>query len=182
MAMGPFRVADLAGLDIGWAVRKHRAQMNPAPAVATLADRICEAGRLGQKTGSGWYRYEAGKREAIADPITDEIVSAFRKERSVVAQPVSDEEIVARCIYALVNEGARIVEDGIALRAGDVDIVWLNGYGFPSSRGGPMQYANDIGLPTVLAALQRFADVTGDAFWKPAPLLARLAAAGKPFA
>ena len=182
MAMGPFRVGDLAGLDIGWAIRKHRAKLNPALATPRIADRICEAGRFGQKTGGGWYRYEPGKRDPVPDPRTAEIIDAFRREREVTARPVTDEEIVAKCIYTLVNEGARILEERIAYRASDIDIVWLNGYGFPTHRGGPMHYANEVGLPGVVKSLEQFAaDANDPGRWQPAPLLATLAAASKTF-
>jgi 3-hydroxyacyl-CoA dehydrogenase len=183
MAMGPFQVGDLAGLDIGWAIRKHRAKMNPALAAPRIADRLCEAGRFGQKTGTGWYQYQAGAREPIPDATTAEIIDAFRRELGVTPRTVSDDEIVAKCIYTLVNEGARILEEGIAYRASDIDIVWLNGYGFPQHRGGPMHYANEVGLPQVVQSLQDFAaaDPQHGGRWTPAVLLAQLAAQGKAF-
>jgi len=183
MAMGPFRMGDLAGLDIGWAIRKRRAQENPATAAPIVADRICEAGRFGQKTGAGWYRYEAGKRDAIVDPAVEQIIEQLRTEQGITPRAISDEEIIERCIYALVNEGARILEEGIAARASDIDLVYLNGYGFPLKRGGPMLYADTVGLPNVARALRRIAAQPGadTAFWTPAPLLARLADEGKSF-
>ncbi|HTP72556.1 MAG TPA: 3-hydroxyacyl-CoA dehydrogenase NAD-binding domain-containing protein [Burkholderiaceae bacterium] len=181
-AMGPFRVGDLAGLDIGWAGRKRRAAENPAAYQRVVADAICEQGRFGQKTGAGWYRYEAGAREAVPDPVVTEIIESFRKERGIAARKVSDDEVVERCVFALVNEGARILDEKIAARASDIDIVYLNGYGFPQHRGGPMLYADIVGLPNVVRSLRRFAaDAGADAWWQPAPLLARLADDGKTF-
>jgi 3-hydroxyacyl-CoA dehydrogenase len=183
LAMGIYRMGDLAGLDIGYAGRKRRKEANPEAYVPIVADRIAEAGRYGQKTGAGWYRYEAGKRDAIVDPVTEEIISAFRKERGLTARKVSDEEVIERCIYAMVNEGARILEEGFAQRASDIDVVYLNGYGFPQHRGGPMLYADTVGLPNVVRALKRIAAEPGsDAkFWQPAPLLVKLAEEGKTF-
>ena len=182
LKMGPYRMGDLAGLDIGWAGRKRRAAENPAQAVRVVADLICEAGRFGQKTGAGWYRYEAGKRDPIPDPAVEELIAQFRAEKGITPRKISDEEIVERCIYALVNEGARILEEGIAARASDIDVVYLNGYGFPAKRGGPMHYASQVGLANVVRALRRFAAEPGaSASWTPAPLLVRLAEEGKTF-
>jgi len=183
MAMGPFRMADLAGLDIGWAVRKRRAAEFPNEDFSNVADILCEAGRFGQKTAAGFYRYEAGARDAIPDPAVSAIIERYREETRVVARKVSDAEIVERCIYALINEGARIVDEGIAQRSSDVDLVYLNGYGFPAYRGGPMFYGDSVGLITVARALRRIAASPGAdaAFWTPAPLLARLAQEGQTF-
>lgn len=183
MAMGPFRMADLAGLDIGWAIRKRRAAESPNEDFSNVADILCEAGRFGQKTGAGFYRYEAGAREALPDPAVTAIIERYREAKGVVARTVSDAEIVERCIYALINEGARIIADGIAQRSSDVDLVYLNGYGFPAFRGGPMFYGDSVGLLTVARALSRIAAAPGAdaAFWTPAPLLARLAQEGKTF-
>ncbi|HEV7616513.1 MAG TPA: 3-hydroxyacyl-CoA dehydrogenase NAD-binding domain-containing protein [Burkholderiaceae bacterium] len=183
MAMGPFRMGDLAGLDIGWSVRKRLYAENPGMKRSLIADRLCEMGRFGQKTGKGWYRYEAGKRDALPDPVVDQIIAEGRKQAGTAPREVSDKEIVERCIYALVNEGARILEEGIAARASDIDMVYLTGYGFPQHRGGPMLYADMIGLPNVVNAMRRFAvQPRGDAgFWEPAGLLARLAEEGKSF-
>jgi 3-hydroxyacyl-CoA dehydrogenase len=183
MAMGPCRMGDLAGLDIGWATRKRQYAENPGMKRSLIADRVCELGRFGQKTGKGWYRYEAGKRDALPDPEVALIIDDVRRQSGTASRQVSDVEIVERCIYALVNEGARIVEEGIAARASDVDMVYLHGYGFPKHRGGPMLYADIVGLPEVVAAMRRFAaQPGGDArFWEPAPLLARLAREGKSF-
>lgn len=148
-----------------------------------IADRVCELGRFGQKTGAGWYRYEAGKRDAIPDPAIEKLIVDFRKEKGITPRKISDEEIVQRCIYALVNEGARILEEGIALRASDIDLVYLTGYGFPLYRGGPMFYADTVGLYSVARSMKHFAaaDPRDAKFWEPAPLLARLAQEGKTF-
>jgi 3-hydroxyacyl-CoA dehydrogenase len=174
MAMGPFRMGDLAGLDIGWAARKRRAAESPQRDLSNVADVLCEAGRFGQKTGAGFYRYEAGSRNPAPDPAVSAIIEQFRQKRGLVPRKVGSQEIVERCIYALVNEGARIVEEGIAQRSSDIDIVYVNGYGFPPWRGGPMFYADQVGLGEVARALARI-----DA--APAPLLQRLAQEGKTF-
>jgi 3-hydroxyacyl-CoA dehydrogenase len=183
MVMGPFRMSDLAGLDIGWALRKRRAAEFPNLDRSNVADVLCEAGRFGQKTGAGWYRYDAGSRNAIPDPEVSAIIEKYRGQRGFTPRAVSDDEIVERCIYALVNEGARIVEEGIAQRSSDVDIVYLNGYGFPAYRGGPMFYADQTGLAEVARALRRIASAPGadTAFWTPASLLVRLAQESKTF-
>ena len=183
MAMGPFRMSDLAGNDIGWAIRKRRYLEKPHMAYSRIADRLCEMGRFGQKTGTGWYRYEAGSREALPDPAVDAMIAGYRKEKGITPRQIGDEEIVDRCVYALTNEGARILEEGIAARASDIDMVYLTGYGFPRHRGGPMLHADLAGLPAVAKRLDAFSEAgSGDAvFWKPAPLLARLAAEGRTF-
>ena len=183
MAMGPFRMLDLAGNDVGWHIRKRHYAERPQMKRSVIADRLCELGRFGQKTGAGWYRYQAGKREAIPDPEVKELIEAYRKDMKVPPRRISDDEIVERCIFALVNEGAKILEEGIALRASDIDVVYLTGYGFPPFRGGPMFYADAVGLYRAVRSMKRFAaNPLGDPdFWKPAPLLARLAAEGKSF-
>ena len=182
MAMGPFRMGDLAGLDIGWATRKRKAAEAGVALTPNVADKLCEAGRFGQKTGSGWYRYEAGKRDPIPDATTEQLINEYRAANGITARKISDEEVVERCIFALVNEGARILEEGIAARASDIDLVYLNGYGFPAHRGGPMLYADIVGLPNVVRALRRFAAEPGaDASWQPAALLVKLAEEGKGF-
>ncbi|HZA49349.1 MAG TPA: 3-hydroxyacyl-CoA dehydrogenase NAD-binding domain-containing protein, partial [Myxococcaceae bacterium] len=176
MAMGPFRMSDLAGNDVGWYIRKRRYVEKPDVKYSRIADRLCELGRFGQKTGAGWYRYEPGNRDAIPDPTVEEMITRYSAEIGVQRRRVPEEEIVERCIFALVNEGARILEDGIALRASDIDVVYLAGYGFPRFRGGPMLYADTLGLPNVVRAMRRFAaKPSGDpGFWRPAPLLERL--------
>ncbi|MEI6459333.1 MAG: 3-hydroxyacyl-CoA dehydrogenase NAD-binding domain-containing protein [Pseudomonadota bacterium] len=177
MAMGPFRMGDLAGNDIGWAIRKREYAEHP-PTVPNLADRLCELGRFGQKAGKGWYLYQPGNRNAIPDPEVEKMVEDYRKELGVTPRKISDEEIVQRCVYALVNEGARILDEGIAARASDIDMIYLTGYGFPLHRGGPMRYADEVGLYSVARTMQEFA-AAGDAFWEPAPLIAKLVAEGK---
>jgi 3-hydroxyacyl-CoA dehydrogenase len=183
MAMGPFRVSDLAGGDISWSIRKRRYAENPALRRAVIADRLCELGRFGQKTGAGWYRYEPGRRDPIPDPAVEELIVNVSRELRIARRKIGDDEIVERCIYALVNEGAKILEEGIALRASDLDVVYLTGYGFPPFRGGPMHYADTVGLYNVVRAMQRFArnPHANPSVWQPAPLLARLAAEGKTF-
>jgi 3-hydroxyacyl-CoA dehydrogenase len=182
MAMGPYRMGDLAGLDIGWATRKRKAAEAGVEMKPVIADKLCEAGRFGQKTGAGWYRYEPGARDPIPDPVTQQIIDAYRAEHGITPRTIDDSEIVERCMYALVNEGARILSEGIAARASDIDIVYLNGYGFPQHRGGPMLYADTVGLPNVVRALRRFAAEPGaDPSWQPAPLLVELAEAGKTY-
>jgi 3-hydroxyacyl-CoA dehydrogenase len=183
LAMGPFRMSDLAGLDIGNASRKRRAAESPHHDYSNFADDLCELGRLGQKTGAGWYRYEPGSREPIVDPLVTDLIEKYRAKKGVTPRKVSNEEIVERCMYALVNEGARILEDGIAQRSSDIDVVYLNGYGYPAFRGGPMFYADQVGLTEVVRVLRRIADTPGVdvAFWTPAPLLVRLAHEGSSF-
>jgi 3-hydroxyacyl-CoA dehydrogenase len=183
MAMGPFRMSDLAGNDIGWFIRKRRYVEKPELVYSRIADRLCELGRFGQKTGLGWYRYEAGRRDALPDPAVDALIADYRKEHGFSPRKIIEAEIVERCIYALVNEGAQLLEEGIALRASDIDVVYLAGYGFPRYRGGPMFYADTVGLYNVVRTMHRFAaNPHGDPkFWTPAPLLAKLAAEGKTF-
>jgi len=183
MAMGPFRMSDLAGNDIGWAIRKRRYREQPDMKYSKIADRLCEQGRFGQKAALGWYRYEAGRRDAIPDPEVERMIVDYSKEIGAKRRSIGEEEIVQRLIYALVNEGAAILHEGIASRASDIDMVYLTGYGFPLYRGGPMFYADEAGLYNVVEAMKRFAaNPHGDpAFWKPVPLLATLASEGKRF-
>ena len=182
-AMGPFRMGDLAGNDIGWAIRKRRSQERPNMLYSRTADKLCELGRFGQKTGAGWYDYQAGKRDAIPSPLVEKMIVDHRKELGIEPRKIADDEIVQRLVYALVNEGAHIVQDGIASRASDIDMVYLTGYGFPMHRGGPMMYADQVGLFNVVQAMKRFQQNPRDdaKFWEPAPLLAKLAAEGKTF-
>ncbi len=182
-AMGPFRMGDVAGNDIGWAIRKRRYVEKPDVRYSKTADLLCELGRYGQKTGAGWYDYKPGKRDAIPSPVVVDMIEKHRAAKGITARKISDDEIVKRLIFAMVNEGAKIVEEGIALRASDIDIVYLTGYGFPAHRGGPMCYADQVGLYNVVAAMHQFAQNPLDdaAFWKPAPLLAKLAAEGRSF-
>ncbi|HEY5677964.1 MAG TPA: 3-hydroxyacyl-CoA dehydrogenase NAD-binding domain-containing protein, partial [Myxococcales bacterium] len=183
MVMGPFRVSDLAGGDVSWYIRKRRYAEDPKVRRQVVADRLCELGRFGQKTGAGWYRYEAGRRDPIPDPVVEEIIVTASREQGITRRKIPNDEIVERCIYALVNEGAKILEEGIALRASDIDVVYLTGYGFPPFRGGPMHYADTVGLYNVVRAMKRLAkNPHGDpSVWEPAPLLAKLAAEGKSF-
>jgi len=181
MAMGPFTMYDMAGNDIGWEVRKRRYRERPDFVYSKFADRICELGRFGQKTGKGFYKYEAGDRKPVPDPEVDQIIEKHRAEIGVKPRQIPDDEIVERCIYALVNEGAHILEEGIALRASDIDMVYLTGYGFPPYRGGPMFYADTVGLDKVLASIQRFQKGYKGDQWKPAPLLVKLAKEGRRF-
>ena len=182
-AMGPFRMGDLAGNDIGWAIRKRRVVERPNMIYSKTADLLCEMGRFGQKTGAGWYDYVAGKRDAIPNAAVVTMIEDHRAARGITARKISDEEIVQRLVYALVNEGARILEEGIASKSGDIDMIYLTGYGFPAYRGGPMNYADQVGLFNVVQSMNRFARNPLDdaSFWQPAPLLAQLAAAGKTF-
>ena len=182
LAMGPFAMMDMAGQDIGWQVRKRRRAEDPERQIyPAWLDRICELGRFGQKTGKGVYKYEAGSRAPVPDPEVEQLIANYSREIGVQRRAVTAEEIVERCIYALVNEGARILEEGIALRASDIDIVYLTGYGFPLYRGGPMFYADTMGVKQVAAATAKYAQGRNGRFWQPAPLLARLAAEGKTF-
>jgi 3-hydroxyacyl-CoA dehydrogenase len=182
-AMGPFRMGDLAGNDIGWAIRKRRATERAEMRYSKTADKLCELGRFGQKTGAGWYDYAPGKRDPIPSKLVTDMIEEHRREIGVAPRKIPDDEIVHRLVYALVNEGAKIVEEGIAQRASDIDMVYLTGYGFPLFRGGPMNYADQQGLWNVVQSMKRFAQNPHDdaAFWQPAPLLARLAAEGKTF-
>jgi 3-hydroxyacyl-CoA dehydrogenase len=182
-AMGPFRMSDLAGNDISWHIRKRHYAENPKIRPMRIADRICELGRFGQKTGSGWYRYESGRRDAIPDPAVDQIIDEERRALKVTSRRLGDAEIVDRLLYALVNEGARILEEGIALRASDIDVVYLTGYGFPVQKGGPMFHASRIGLGQVLRRMREFAanPHADPQSWKPARLIVQLAAAGRGF-
>jgi 3-hydroxyacyl-CoA dehydrogenase len=182
-AMGPFRMGDLAGNDIGWAIRKRRYVEKPHMKYSKTADLLCEMGRFGQKVGKGWYDYQAGKRDAIPNKEVEDMVVKHRAAMGITPRKISDEEIVQRLVFSLVNEAALILEDGIASKASDIDMVYITGYGFPIYRGGPMLYADQVGLFNVVQAMHRFAaNPLDDAeFWKPAPLLAKLAAEGKTF-
>ncbi|WP_332878601.1 3-hydroxyacyl-CoA dehydrogenase NAD-binding domain-containing protein [Massilia sp. S19_KUP03_FR1] len=180
-AMGPFRMGDLAGNDIGWYIRKRRAIESPGMLYSKTADLLCEQGRFGQKTGAGWYDYKAGDRTAYPSPLVDDMVLAHSAALGVTRRVISDAEIVERLVYSLVNEGAQILAEGIAMRASDIDMVYLTGYGFPLYRGGPMFYADTVGLPNVLAAIEHYARGANGAAWVAAPLLVQLAADGKQF-
>ncbi len=174
--MGPFAVGDLAGLDVSWRIRQRRAPTRPADErYSPVADRLCELGRFGQKTGAGWYRYESGSRKPQPDPQVEALIMARSEEMDLERRRIEAKEVVERCIYVLINEGARILEEGIASRPGDIDVIWRYGYGFPVHRGGPMFYADRIGINIVRDALQRYYQQHGDAALKPAPMIEALA-------
>ncbi|MBR8141777.1 enoyl-CoA hydratase/isomerase family protein [Burkholderia vietnamiensis] len=180
-AMGPFRMSDLAGNDIGWAIRKRRYVEKPDLHYSKIADRLCELGRFGQKTGGGWYDYVPGERKAKPSALVDEMVVAYSKERGVERRNIGDDEIVERLVYALVNEGAKILEEKIASKASDIDMVYLTGYGFPLWRGGPMLYADMVGLYNVERAIRRYAAAPNGDAWQIAPSIVELAKAGRGF-
>jgi 3-hydroxyacyl-CoA dehydrogenase len=180
-AMGPYRMSDMAGNDVGWYIRKRRAIESPGIVYSKTADLLCEAGRFGQKTGAGWYDYKAGDRKPYSSQLVNDMIVNHSKELGIERREITDEEIVERLVFALVNEGAKILEEGIAMRASDIDMVYLTGYGFPLHRGGPMFYADTVGLPNVLSSMEKYARGRNGDAWKPAPLLARLAAEGKGF-
>ena len=183
VAMGPFRVGDLVGNDVSWAIRQRRRAERPGYLFSTLPDRLCELRRFGQKTGAGWYDYPDGPRTPTASKVVEALIAVHRTELGIVPRQISDSEIVDRLVYALVNEGARILAEGIAARASDIDVVYLTGYGFPASRGGPMFHAELIGLKEVRRRIDEFAaNPHGDpACWTPAPLLASLTDSGGSF-
>jgi len=174
-AMGPMATGDLAGLDVGWRIRQARPKPGPRDRYGWgVADRLAEMGHFGQKTGSGYYKYEDGSRVPIPNPDVEKIIVQIAHSKGIERRSISDQEILERCLYSMINEGAKILEEKIALRASDIDTVWINGYGFPAHRGGPMFYADTVGLPKILAAVKSFGEKYGDA-WEPAPLLVRLA-------
>jgi 3-hydroxyacyl-CoA dehydrogenase len=181
MAMGPLATGDLAGLDVGWRIRKeYKHLQKPGVRQPFTEDRICELGRYGQKTGAGWYKYDEQRRPSVDPEIVDKI-RQWVAEAGIPQRQISSGEIVDRCLYALVNEGARILEEGYALRAVDIDIIYLNGYGFPAYRGGPMWYADTVGVKKVYDRICEFHKQHGE-LWEPAPLLKQLAEQGKRFA
>ncbi len=180
-AMGPFRMSDLAGNDIGWYIRKRRYVEKPDVTYSKVADLLCEKGRYGQKTSAGWYDYKAGDRKPYPSKEVNDMIIAHSAELKLERRKISDQEIIERLLYALVNEGAHILEEGIAMRASDIDMIYLTGYGFPLFRGGPMFYADTVGLSNVVMAMQRHAKGHHGSAWKVAPLLAKLAAEGKTF-
>jgi len=181
MAMGPLATGDLAGLDVGWRIRKEYRHLEmPGIRQPFVEDRLCELGRYGQKTGAGWYKYD-DQRRAASDPAVRELIRKWVEEAGMVQRQISAAEITDRCLYSLVNEGARILEEGYALRASDIDIIYINGYGFPAHRGGPMWYADAVGLKQVYNRICEFQHQHGE-IWQPAPLLQQLAEQGKTFA
>jgi 3-hydroxyacyl-CoA dehydrogenase len=183
MPVGPFAMQDIAGIDVGARIRqylrsigKHRAEGPESP----VPDWLFDMGRYGQKTGAGWYRYDSGSRTPIPDPLIDELAGKAAIARGVERHPIPDDEIIARIMTALANEGANILDEGYATRPGDIDVIYVHGFGFPRHRGGPMFYADTVGLKTVLDRVHRYRKQLGD-HWRPAPLLERLAAAGQTF-
>jgi 3-hydroxyacyl-CoA dehydrogenase len=181
LAMGPIAMGDLAGLDVGWRIRKEFKHLeDPTVRHPLVGDRLCEMGRFGQKTGAGWYRYDEN-RKAIPDPEVDKLIAEAAAEAGIVRRQISEQEIVERTMYALVNEGAKILEEGFALRAVDIDIIYINGYGFPAWRGGPMWFADTVGVKKVYDRISEFHAQHGK-LWEPAPLLKTLAEQGKTFA
>jgi 3-hydroxyacyl-CoA dehydrogenase len=185
-AMGPFRMSDLAGNDISWAIRKRHYAESGQPAHAHIGDRLCEMGRFGQKTGAGWYDYRPGDRTPQPNADVNNMIVRHSEALGITRRSIDAVEMVERLVYSLVNEGAKVLEERIAQRASDIDLVYLNGYGFPVARGGPMFYADTVGLGEVVNAINRYGRLAEGrlpegAPWTPAPLLARLAAAGESF-
>jgi 3-hydroxyacyl-CoA dehydrogenase len=183
MPVGPFGMQDIAGIDVGWRIRQFLKSIGRTRAEgpqSEVPDRLYEMGRYGQKTGAGWYKYEKGSRDRIHDPLVDEIAAKEAAKRGITRRKIEDDEIIARIMTALANEGARILEEGYATRASDIDVVYAYGFGYPRHVGGPMFYADTVGLPTVLARVSTYREQFGD-YWKPAPLLEKLAAEGKSF-
>jgi 3-hydroxyacyl-CoA dehydrogenase len=182
MAMGPFAVDDLAGIDVGWLIRHHHPPPGPADArVPRVADRLYELRRYGQKTGAGWYRYEPGSRTPLPDPEVHRLIAETAQAGGIPRRTVPAAELVERPLYALINESARVLEEGIARRPADIDVIYVHGYGFPAFRGGPMWYADTVGLRTIFERVQQFEREHGPR-WQPAPLLRRLAESGQRFA
>jgi 3-hydroxyacyl-CoA dehydrogenase len=181
-AMGPCATSDLAGIDVGWRIRKEQPKPPPGERYSgAVADRLAEMGRFGQKTSAGFYKYEPGSRTPVPDPEVEAIIQAVSKELGIERRAIGDEEIFERCLYSMINEGAKILDEGIALRASDIDTVWINGYGFPPHRGGPMFYADTVGLSKIYGTLQQFAAKLGG-IWKPSALLEKLAKENRTFA
>jgi 3-hydroxyacyl-CoA dehydrogenase len=178
--MGQFAMSDLAGIDVGYRIRQER-RKNGENVPPYWQDKLAEMGRLGQKTGAGTYRYEPGNRKPLPDPEVDKLIADFRAEQGITPREVSDQEILERCLYVMVNEGAKILEEGIAARTLDIDVTWIYGYGFPSYRGGPMFWADQVGLKTIYEAVKGYHERLGGKQWEPAPLLERLAREGKKF-
>jgi 3-hydroxyacyl-CoA dehydrogenase len=179
--MGPFAMADLAGLDVGWRNRQSRLQnLTPRERECDMLDRMVAAGRLGQKTQGGFYDYDS-ERKATPSPAAEALVAAHRAASGRQARQISDQEILERCLYSMINEAAYILEENIVERASDIDVVWLKGYGFPAHRGGPLCYADQIGLPAILAGLRQYEAEHGSQYWKPANLIVKLAQEGRGF-
>jgi len=183
MPVGPFGMQDIAGIDVGARIRQYLRSIGMTRAEgpqSEIPDRLFEMGRYGQKTGAGWYRYEAGNRTRIPDPLIETLAEEAATKRGMRRQPISSDQILARIMTALANEGARVLEEGYASRAGDIDVIYCYGFGFPRYRGGPMFYAETVGLPTLLARIQDYRARFGD-YWRPAPLIERLVAEGRGF-
>lgn len=183
MPVGPFGMQDIAGIDVGWRIRQYLKSVGKTRAEgpqSEVPDRLYEMGRYGQKTGAGWYKYEPGSRNRIPDPIVDELAASEAAKRGITRRAISDEEIIARITTALANEGAQVLADGYAIRASDIDVVYVHGFGFPRHTGGPMFYADTVGLPTVLARVKQYRQQFGD-YWQPSPLLEKLVAEGRGF-
>ena len=184
LPVGPYGMQDIAGIDVGARIRMYLTSIGKTRAEgpqSAIPDRLFEMGRYGQKTGAGWYKYDApGSRNRTRDPLIDQLAEEEATKRGITRRPIADEEIVARITTALANEGARVVEEGYATRAGDIDIIYAYGFGFPRHRGGPMFYADTVGLPTILARVKEYRARFGD-YWEPAPLLERLVAEGRRF-
>jgi 3-hydroxyacyl-CoA dehydrogenase len=181
-AMGPFAVMDLAGIDVGWRIRKEKAAGRDTnlPYSSTVADRLAEMDRFGQKTKRGWYIYEEGSRVPTPDPEVEAMLKQVSEEKGITRRDISDEEIFKRCMYQLINEGAKILDEGIAMRPGDIDVIYIYGYGFPVFRGGPMFYGEQVGLKNIYDDIAKFHETHG-VFWEPSSLLKRLADDGKGF-
>jgi 3-hydroxyacyl-CoA dehydrogenase len=180
--MGPFAMADLAGIDVGWRIRKQRRRDGDkdTPPLSWL-DTLAERGRFGQKTGAGVYLYKPGERKPVADPAVDDLIAEFRAAEDIKPRVITADEIIERCLLVMVNEGAKIMEEGVAARALDIDVIWNNGYGFPAYRGGPMFWADQLGLASVLSRIEHCHATMGGNHWKPAALLMDLVRQGKPF-
>jgi 3-hydroxyacyl-CoA dehydrogenase len=174
--MGPFAMADMAGLDVGWRIRKGRGERNE------IEDALCEAGHFGQKTGKGYFRYDAGSRTPLPDPEVERAILDASSRAAIARRAITQEEIVERMIFPMINEGARILEEGIAARPGDIDVIWAYGYGWPVWRGGPMYYADQLGLAHIRDQLTLYAEKSGDVTLRPAARISRLAAEGRGFA
>src|SRR5262245_17791672 len=183
MPVGPYGMQDIAGIDVGARIRQYLASIGKTRAEgpqSEVPDRLFEMGRYGQKTGAGWYRYEPGSRERIPDPLIDQLAHEAAAKRGIVRKPIDDDEILARIMMALANEGAKVLEDGFAQRASDIDVIYCYGFGFPRYRGGPMFYADTVGLPAILERVKTYRARFGD-YWQPAPLLEKLVASGHGF-
>jgi 3-hydroxyacyl-CoA dehydrogenase len=179
--MGPFAMGDLAGLDVGWRIRQRRAATrDPNERYSSLADKICERGRFGQKTGAGWYRYQDGSRKPVPDPEIEQLIVETSEALGRTRRAIDDQEILERCLYPLINEGAKTLAEGIAIRSSDIDVIWIYGYGFPIHRGGPMFYADKVGPKTIFEVMSRLHREHGELL-EPAALLAELAKSGKGF-